>query len=125
MLSYFLLIPMVSSETIYCYSNGFSLVSKVYFSILLLSRLFSLFLVFRCLTMICFDVDFFGCILLRRVQLLKSIDLCLLPSLEHFSAIISSTFFSSAFFLLSFQSSDYTNNRSYSPIRPCGSVLIS
>lgn len=83
---------MVSSENIYCYSNGFSLVGKVYFFILLLSRLFSSFLVFICLTMICFDVDFFGCILLRRVQLLKSIDLRLLPSLEHFSAIISSTF---------------------------------
>lgn len=82
MLCHFLLTSVVSDEKLDFIQSCFSIIGKLSF----LSGYFqdfSLPLVFRSLTMMNIDMDFFGLSCLGFYQLLESIGLCL-PYLENF-----------------------------------------
>ena len=91
MLCHFLLTSMVSDEKLDIIQNYFSIIGKLSF----LSGYFqdfSLPLVFRSLTMMNIDMDFFGLSCLGFYQLLESIGLCLCHIWKTFSHIYLNIF---------------------------------
>ena len=68
----------------------------------LLSRLFSLLLVFKCLIMMCLDMEFWSLFCLGFTQSLGPTGLCLSPKLISFGPYFFKYFFNPALLLLSF-----------------------